>query len=261
METSQIKNEASESRNESMFMSLGRVSAFDAVVERIEGLIIGRQFLPGEPLPSERDLADGMGVGRNVIREALRVLAEKRLVEIVAGRGTYVIEPDTSSVSGPLQLLMRRGNVSLKDLGDARYLIEPEVAAIAARNASDENTRELLDCVRRLDAAVTDVEEHVKADADLHREIAKIAGQPVFQFIIEAIHEAMMWSMRLATTFPGAIANADDRHRKIVAAIVAGNPEMARFEMQAHMTIVADYALQNQEVVREWTLGDKDGPS
>ena len=226
----------------SLYSSLERVGATDAVVTRIESLILENQLRPGDPLPPERELAEGFGVGRNVVREALRSLAEKGLVEVRAGRGTVVVEADPSAVTESLRLLLRRRRVTLEELGDARLLIEPELAALAAKNAPSDDTRVLEECLRKLEVAGDDSEAHVQADLDLHHEIARLSNQLVLQAIFDAIQAVMLWSMRLGITIPGAAAASDDRHRRIVAAIVAGDADTAREEMRTHMLTVAEYA-------------------
>lgn len=243
-----------------LYSSIKRVGATDAVVQRIEELILGHHFLPGEPLPSERELAEGLGVGRNVIRESIKILGQRKLVEVVPGRGTFVVEANSSSVTESLRLLMARGHVSLKDLGDARLLIEPELASLAAHNATGKNTGPLLEWLERLDGANGDVEAHVQADAGLHREIARLSNQKVFQAISEAIHDVTTWSMRLGMTLPGAVAVADTRHHRIVEAVIARDSELARQEMREHMRIVIDYTLESAEAMREW-MGEEEGPS
>ena len=229
----------------SLYSGLEHVGATDAVVRRIQGLILDDRLHPGDPLPPERSLADTFEVGRNVVREALRILEEKGLVEVVAGRGTFVAEPDPSNAVESLRLLLRRGGVSLMELSDARLLIEPEMAALAAQNATSENTRELKEWLRRLEEASHDSGAHVQADIGLHKEIARLSNHAVFRAIVEAVSDVVLWSMRLGTTVPGAIEASDERHRALVAAIAAGDAEAARREMKEHIRFVAEYAQKN----------------
>ena len=90
-----------------LYGALERVTAAEAVVQRLEALILGDQLRPGTPLPADRELAESFGVGRNVLREALKTLVQKRLVEVVPGRGTFVVEPDSSGVTESLYLLLQ----------------------------------------------------------------------------------------------------------------------------------------------------------
>jgi len=224
-----------------MYSSLERIGATDAVVQRIQELILENRLRSGEALPPERELAERFGVGRNVVREALRILGEKGLVQVLSGRGTFVAEADPSGVSESLRLLLRRRRVTLAELSDARLLVEPELAALAARNATQENTLELRAWLARLEEANGDAEAHVEADLGLHGEIARLSNQPVFQAIVEAVRDVLHTSMRLGITMPEAVGPSDERHRRIVAAIVAGDSETARREMREHMLSVAEY--------------------
>lgn len=234
----------------SLYSSLVRVGATEAVVRRLEGLIVENELRPGDPLPAERKLAEGLAVGRNVVREALRVLVQKGLIEVVAGRGAFVIEPDPAIMTESLSLLLRRRRVTLREINDVRLLIEPEVAMRAARNATAENTRDLRACLRKLELSEDDAELHVQADLEFHREIARLSNHVVFQTIFDAVQDVMLWGMRFGIKLPGAAAVSDDRHRRIVAAIIAGKPETARREMEIHMRTVAGYASEQVARVR-----------
>ncbi len=229
----------------SLYSSLERTGATDAAVQRIQDLILENRLRPGDPLPPERELAEMFGVGRNVVREALRILVQKGLVQVVAGRGTFVVEADISSVSESLRLLLRRGRVSLIQLSDTRLLIEPELAARAAQNATPENTRELREWLERLEATRGNADLHVEADLGFHKEIAQLADHAVLQAIMEAVSDVVLWSMRLGTKVPRAVAISDEWHRNIVDAIAAGDSDKARREMQEHIGFVAKYAQEN----------------
>ena len=107
-----------------LYRSVDRIGAREAVVRRIQDLIVANKLAPGDPLPPERELAARLSVSRNVLREGLRTLSQKGLVRVVAGRGAFVEAPTGRVVSESLALLLQLRQVSLIELCDARLLIE-----------------------------------------------------------------------------------------------------------------------------------------
>lgn len=225
----------------SLFGAIENVSTGDLIATRIENLILERQLSPGDALPPERELATQLSVGRNAVREALRTLSEKGLVRVVHGRGAFVQVPSTESIESSLSMLLRFRQVSLSDLCDARALLEPEIAALAAKRATAEDREILEGLLADVEGAVKDSAAHVEADLALHRGIARTARHSVYDAITEAVRGPVMQSMVLGTRVPSAINVSDDQHRMIVEAIVAGDEDAARAAMRRHLDYISDY--------------------
>lgn len=224
------------------YVSISRVRTTESVVEHIEQLIMSNQLKIGDALPAERDLATRLAVSRNVLREALGVLAQRGLVQSIAGRGTFVSSPTLSHMTDTLQRMVRLGRVSLAELCDARLLAEPELAARAAeRVGGPEDVAELASWMARLDEAERDAVGHVEADLGFHAEIARMAGNSVFEAIVSSVREPVVRSMMTGTAVPRAMYASDEHHRKIFAAISAGDVKRARAAMEEHLRYVAAY--------------------
>jgi len=228
-----------------LFENLGRVRATDSVVARIQELVLENRLRVGDTLPSERDLAAQFNVSRNVLREALGVLAEKGLITIRPGKGTTIAEPSPHTMRDSLGLLLRLRHVSLGELCDARLLIEPELAARAAERAVGADLALLGDWFRRLVSSADEPAAHVAADLGFHGEIASLAQHAVFSIIVEAVHEPVASSMTFGTLIPRAIDHSDEQHEAIFDAIVAGNPSRARAAMTTHLEYVSGYVRNN----------------
>ena len=128
-----------------MFKQVKQNKVYQDVVEQIQEAIMEGSLKPGSQLPAERELKEQFGISRGTLREALRVLEQKGLIEIrtgVAG-GSIIREANSEQLSENLGLLLRNRTVSLGDLADFREGIEGAVAALAARRAGDRD-RELL---------------------------------------------------------------------------------------------------------------------
>jgi DNA-binding FadR family transcriptional regulator len=218
-----------------------RVRTTESVVQRIERLIIDHQFATGDRLPAERELAAELAVSRNVLREALKVLTQKGLLTVIPGHGTYIATPSPRVVTESLSVLLQLRHVSLLELCDARLLIEPELAALAAERATDEDIAEAQRCLDRLYETRIDPQAHVEADLAFHSVIAQAANHCVFQSIVEAVRTLVIQSMSLGTQIPRAIDASDGHHRAIFAAIKAHDIEAARAAMWGHMAFIQGY--------------------
>jgi len=225
---------------EDAFRSIVKTKATETVVQRIQELIFHSRLVPGDVLPSERDLAGRLSVSRNALREALGVLQQKGLVAIVAGRGTYVSRLGSAQIKDSLELLLKMGHVNLLELSDARQLIEPELARLAAaRSCADKEVLSAhLDNLRH---SVDDDLRHVEADLEFHTEIARLADHGVYQAFANAIREPVTRGMVYGVSVPRAIDVSDDQHTAIHDAILSGDGDVAAREMKAHLAYVRGY--------------------
>lgn len=151
------------------------------VVEEIKHAIFNEDVLPGQSLPNETELSLQMDVSRPVIREALRVLQTQGFLEVRRGNrgGTYVTDLNEISISDNLEDLMKMGKVSVKDLIDARLLIEPEVTRLAAVKANQAQLDQLKTFVDKT-AKATSNTARLESNIDFHRCIVTIANNPIY---------------------------------------------------------------------------------
>jgi GntR family transcriptional repressor for pyruvate dehydrogenase complex len=236
------------SPTDDLYRSVDRVGAREAVVRRIQDLIVENKLTPGDLLPPERELSVRLSVSRNVLREGLRILSQKGLVRVVAGRGAYVEAPTGRVVSESLALHLQLRQVSLLELCDARLLIEPELAALAAERATPEDVAALQACLDDLARSTEDPQHHVAADLAFHNAIAGFARHSFYGAIVEAVRTLMSQSMLLGTQIPRAIEISDGHHRAIGAAIRSHDAEAARASMWGHLAYVYDYVRRSAQV-------------
>jgi GntR family transcriptional repressor for pyruvate dehydrogenase complex len=234
------------------------VRTTESVVQRIERLIIDQKFATGDRLPPERELATELAVSRNVLREALKVLAQKGLLTVIPGHGTYIATPSPRVVSESLSVLLQLRHVGQLYLCDARLLIEPELAALAAERATDADIAEVKRCLDRLYKTRFDPQAHVEADLAFHSVIAQAANHFVFQSIVEAVRTLVIQSMSLGTQIPRAIDASDGHHRAIFAAISAHDIEAARAAMWGHMAFIQGYIRRLEKASRARSTESQD---
>lgn len=169
---------------------IARRKLHEAVEERLLARIQQGEFADGQALPSERELMAQYGVGRPAVREALQALAHAGIVEIAHGERARVRALSADTLIDRLGLgarhWLRVAPESLAQLKDARVLIEGGLAARAAANADAAalgRLRALLEQQRR---SLPEIEAFLQADMAFHREIARIAGNPIFPPMVEA---------------------------------------------------------------------------
>lgn len=217
-----------------LFQPLQRHSTLTSrVTWQLETMILENRLQPGDRLPSERDLAFEFGVSRTVVREAVRALVAKNLLEVRPGSGTAVRRPSMESVARSMTLLLRVGQhqVDYEKLHEVRRTLEVEIAGLAAERRTEED----LDLIERLlaEAPYTwdDRERFARHDLAFHNALAQAAHNEIFLFVLNSLADIMLEVRRMAFTVPGLPQNAQQFHRDIVACIREGDPQRAQQAM------------------------------
>jgi GntR family transcriptional repressor for pyruvate dehydrogenase complex len=208
---------------------------YEQVAEQIRARIIAHEVHPGDKLASESELAGEFGVSRTVIREALKLLENQQLVEVRHGSGTYVCEPGPDAVAEALSTLSTFRGASVFDLHDVREILEVEVAALAAENATEEQKAELGRLLDLMHQAGADPEEYVRLDLLFHATLARATGNEVFLLLIEPLADLLVQSRLRAIQAPDGPQESLRGHRAIYDSVMAGNPDQARAAMQRHL--------------------------
>jgi GntR family transcriptional regulator, transcriptional repressor for pyruvate dehydrogenase complex len=212
----------------------------DKVAELMRETIIGHQLTPGTPLPSERELGEQFGVSRTVIREAVRALAAKGIVEVRTGSGLRVASVDEATALESLTWYIRGGQFVYSKVHEVRSAIEVEMAGLAAERRTDDQLRGLLDAHKRFQQALDDVEEATLADLDFHALIGRATQNDLFPALLASIGEALI-EVRRETLAGGSGKKTVAAHAKILAAIRRGDAEAAREAMREHLSTVKEF--------------------
>lgn len=211
-------------------------SVTDHAIDKIRERIVSGAWRPGDRLPKESELAAQLGLSRNSLREAVRALSQLRVLEVRQGDGTYVssLEPDLllESTGFISHLLLGETAVALYEV---RRILESAAAARAAARIDEQEKAELGRSLERMRAAQT-VEELVDADVAFHAVIARAAGNPVLTSLLASLAtrtlRVRLWHGRAADD---ALDVTREEHRRILEAILQGDPELARAAASAHI--------------------------
>ena len=211
---------------------------YEQIVAHVERAIYEGRLRQGQKLPPERQLARDLKASRVAVREALRTLELRGLVEVRQGStgGYFVREADDRPLVRDFATLFRLGRVSRAQLIEARRLIEPEVAFLAAQRATDSDLKHLLAAVEQRDTEAASAGDPRRFDLEFHRALSDACCNPVHAVITHALMaleaEVVAPQVRL-TEADSAEVNA--AHRRILEAVAARKAGEARAIMAAHI--------------------------
>ncbi len=225
-----------------MFKKTSHSRIFQDLVDQIQGAILEGRLKPGDKLPPQRTLMEMFATSRASVREALRVLEQKGLIEVKLGvqGGAVVRQTNIDPATEVLTLLMQQNQVSLAHLEAFRLCVEGEVTALAARSAGPGDIarlRRILDRARdRLRSERADAKAFVEVDIELHIALAEISGNPVFVAVVKMVHETILGCYdRFTLRRPAVLKENYDDLCAIVTAVEQKNPEEARRLARDHV--------------------------
>jgi len=178
-----------------MFQTAKQTKVFQDVVAQIQNAILDGRLKTGDTLPSERQLKEMFSISRGTLREALRVLEQKGLIEIKlgVGGGSVVKDVNTDQISDGLGLLIRSQKVSLNHLAEFREDVEGIVAARAASRHSKKDIsglKALLSKARKcIDGGTSQRNAFIEIDKQIHLSLAQIAQNPIYLSVLHSVHD------------------------------------------------------------------------
>ena len=203
----------------------GRLS--EQVVAEIEQMILEQYREPGTRLPREAELADRFRVSRIVIREAMKILEERGVVEVRAGRGTMTAAPSPARVKDSLLRLFRDQPIptlgEMEMMLELRETLEETVAGLAAVRATSANLQEIATALEDM-AADRNVEDTIAADLLFHMAISRAAHNRFFEMVLEPLTQVFIQQIKLTDSYTVGV----ELHRQIYEQIRKGNPVGAR---------------------------------
>lgn len=202
-------------------------------------MIASGRLLPNERLPSERELAERFGVSRTVIREAVRSLAAKGLLEVKSGSGMIISVPHPSSVAESMSFILRMSTEKTPRLYDhifeVRHVLEVEIAGLAAERATAEDIQELEALMRFQTDNLNDIEIAAETDVEFHAALAKATHNILFSILLDSVAEIMLEVRRMGLALPDVHEKVLEQHNQIFEQIKAGNIEGTRQAMINHL--------------------------
>ncbi len=208
---------------------------YEKIVEQIEAQVLKGELHYGDRLPTERELAEKFGVSRTAVREAVKALQEKGLVTSHPGRGTFITNGASRAVRDSLGFMMKIGSTEGSDnLVETRGILEPEIAALAAERATDQDIATLRECVATMDAALNDADAFIEADLNFHLALARATQNALIPTLIDPIVGLLREHRKRIFLAHGA-PRGQYHHKRILQAVIRHDPAAARQAMRAHL--------------------------
>jgi GntR family transcriptional repressor for pyruvate dehydrogenase complex len=214
---------------------------YEQIVQQIEESILKGDLTEGSQLPAERDLAKQFGVSRTAVREAIKALQEKGLVDAFPGRGTFVTNGTSNSMRRSLDRIIKSGEPDgWAYLAEVREMLEPEIAALAAVRSDAQDLASMREALDVMDNTRQDSVAFIEADLDFHLALAEAAANPIVLSLIDSIVGLLREQRLLIFHVAGGPQRGQHHHRRILEAIERHDPQGARAAMQDHLSQVRE---------------------
>src|SRR3989449_3460060 len=222
-------------RVEPVYRAVRTSRLYEQIVQQIEESILKGALKPGDQLPAERELAQRFEVSRTAVREAVKALREKGLVEAFTGRGTFITDGTSQAIRQSLDLMVKIGQPDgSTHLAEVRAILEPEIAALAATRVEEQHLATMREAVAVMDRTMQDPDAFIEADLDFHLSLAEAAANPLILSLIDSIVGLLREQRMRIFNVEGGPQRGQFHHKRILEAIEQRDPERARQRSEEH---------------------------
>lgn len=221
-------------------MTQPKKKAYQVIVDQINEYFLNGKLKPGDKLPTERDLASRFNVSRTSVREALRKLEIKGIIEIKQGSGSFIKTSEVLAVEEISSTIMNAEKKLIYEMLELRRMLEVECASLASQRATSEDLNRIREALEMMDHAKNDVELGLQADLNFHISIVYASHNSIFLQLIKTLSGHMQDTIR--ATRRQRLANHErnqdtiNEHKEIYLAIATGDAGQAAQLMEKHIT-------------------------
>ena len=219
---------------------------YEDIVQQFSSLIRQGALKPGERLPSERVLAEQLQVSRSSVREAMRSLELQGLVISKRGSGTFINTDNLESMVALIASTLSAGTGTIQHIFEMRHVLEPQIAALAAQRADQQEIQEMEDILKAQAGEIDAGQTGVDADTAFHFALASATHNSALVKVVSAVEDILHRSRDQSLQEPGRAQRSLDSHRQILNMIQTGDAEGARRAMEHHLTVVEPANLSRQ---------------
>jgi len=215
-----------------MQMPLRAKKLTDLLIHEIKVLIEADSLQPGDKIPTEQELMRIFKVSRTCVREALSVLRQEGIVDIIQGKGTFLKKHYT-----PLPNIDDPTSSGLGHFMETRKIIESNLARLSAQRASNADVEAMEDALKTLEAEGVDAfpEKVIQSDLEFHYRLARSTGNPVLLHLLQEVDSHLQAGRSTTITFPQGRKKALEGHRRVLEAIRKRDPDEAALQMTRHI--------------------------
>jgi len=226
-----------------MYVPIHSSKVFERVAEQIEKRILDGELRKGDRLPTERELAEQFRVSRTAVREAMKILAQKGLVDMRPGRGTIVIDGASAAMQNSIGLMMKLklGEIGGSDsLVEFRTILEVEIAALAAARTTEKEISAMRMAIDAMDQSLNDADAYIAADNIFHEALAQATQNALIIILINSIVNLLSEQRKQVFEVEGGPQRGQIHHRRILESVIRRDPEAARAAMRSHLQQVRE---------------------
>jgi len=220
-------------------MRLGQV-----VIERLSEAILDGRLKPGDPLPSEGQIAAACGISKQIAREAIRDLAAMGVIQIQQGKVARVRSLDAEPLGRFFRFAVRASKEGLGEAVEMRRLLEPPIARLAALRRTADDLARLDAILQRMQASLLDAPAWIEADLDFHEAIAEMSGNRLLRLQMRGLRPILQDVMQLFNArrkrSKAEWRETLERHARVVTAIKSGDGDAAFRAMEHHFEAAQD---------------------
>lgn len=222
--------------------NIKKESLCEMIADKLEYIIMNDSIQVEEKLPSEQSLAVSFKVSRPVIREALKILKERGLIQQKNGEGTFVSEPDPHLISSTIKRILKLKKIDFMSVYEVRLALETMSVHLATENATEDDFVELERIIQETDENKHDIEKRTEMDLLFHKKISEISGNALLVLFIEVIADLLKPLINETLSLPNASQNGIDYHRNILNALKSRDPDKAEDVLRSHLvTYIRNY--------------------
>lgn len=218
---------------------------YEDIVGQIQGLLADGELKSRDQLPPERELSERFEVSRTSVREAIRALESMGLVESRSGEGTYVAA-SVEALLSPLASALRQQKDPILEVFEARKILEPEIAALAAERATARQVQQLEAILEKQARQIASGETGVESDTAFHSALAQAARNRVFLRLNAALVDSLRATRERSLQTQGRPVRSLAGHREILKAVRAKDPAKARQAMLGHLDAIEHNLLERR---------------
>jgi GntR family transcriptional regulator, transcriptional repressor for pyruvate dehydrogenase complex len=211
-----------------------RQPLYEEIAARLRSFIAAQRLEQGDRLPSERELAQQLGVSRTSVRQALAALRAIGLVDVQHGQGAYLMR-SADEIVPTLAIEMLHVEADHPMVWEAREALEVHAARLAATRRTRDDLAAMHDALATMSREVEGGEDGIEGDALLHRAIVRAAHNPLLEQLFASIGEAIDRTSASSLSMPERSPESLRAHRAIVEAISDGDPDRSASEMTSHL--------------------------
>ena len=230
------------------FISLKQEPPVDKIIKQIRSLITSGQLKPGDRLPSERKLAEKLGVGRTAVRDAIRKLEFYGILKTLPQSGTVVAGIGLTALEGLITDVLKLEKSDFTSLVETRVILETNAARLAAKRRTEEDIEEIRKAIKAYESKIKNKEDAVEEDLMFHLKIAEASKNAVLKSLMLIITPDIVKNFITFKVCDGQTElKALKEHQKILDAIIQQDEKKASSIMREHLKDVMNFSIVSSQ--------------